>query len=59
MLGFFLSAVGDVPELASRFQWLQPWDLDGPLAQKEKSRWLEQKRLREELEKRNEGSTTK
>jgi hypothetical protein len=42
-----------VPQLAKRFDWLRAWELDEPMAVKEKASWLEYKKLEEE-HRRNE-----
>ena len=56
---YFLSTIREVPELASRFQWLRAWEIDEPLARKEKARWLKQKRVLKRIAKRNEGVSPK
>jgi hypothetical protein len=50
---YFLQTVQEVPELASRFQWLRAWEIDEPIARNEKARWLKHKRVLERVAKRN------
>jgi hypothetical protein len=56
---YFLSTLREVPELPSRFEWLRAWEIDEPLARKEKARWLKNKRVLERLAKRSEGISPK
>jgi hypothetical protein len=51
---YFLESLPEIPELAARFQWVRAWEINEPLARKEKARWLRHQRMLKQIAKRNE-----
>jgi hypothetical protein len=50
----FLETLEAVPELRCNFEWLRAWDLDEPLAKRERGDWLKQKELAKQFKENQE-----